>query len=52
MWGDTNYTGLILQKEHPTLGQMEPVLEEGGPLAYRSLGLTKKQGQNIIKRMM
>jgi len=52
MWGDTIYTGLFLQKEQPTLGQLEPVLDEGGPLAYRSLGLTKKQGQNIIKRMM
>ena len=52
MWGDTIYTGLFLQKEQPTLGQLEPVLEEGGPLAYRSLGLSKEQGQNIIKRMM
>ncbi len=52
MWGDTIYTGLFLQKEQPTLGQLEPVLDEGGPLAYRSLGLSKEQGQNIIKRMM
>ena len=52
MWGDTIYTGLFLQKEQPTLGQLEPVLEEGGPLAYRSLGLSKEQGQNIIKKMM
>ncbi len=52
MWGDTIYTGLFRQKEQPTLGQLEPVLEEGGPLAYRSLGLSKEQGQNIIKRMM
>ena len=52
MWGDTIYTGLFLQKEQPTLGQLEPVLEEGGPMAYRSLGLSKEQGQNIIKRMM
>ena len=52
MWGDTIYTGLFLQKEQPTLGQLEPVLEEGGPLAYRSLGVSKDQGQNIIKKMM
>ena len=52
MWGDTIYTGLFLQKEQPTLGQLEPVLEEGGALAYRSLGLSKEQGQNIINRMM
>ncbi len=52
LWGDTIYTGLFLQKEQPTLSQLEPVLDEGGPLAYRSLGLTKEQGQKIIKRMM
>ncbi len=52
MWGDTIYTGLFLQKEQPTLGQLEPVLEEGGPMAYRSLGVSKEQGQNIIKKMM
>ena len=52
MWGDTIYTGLFLQKEQPTLGQLEPVLDERGPLAYRSLGLTKEQGQKIIKIMM
>ena len=52
MWGDTIYTGLFLQKEQPTLSQLEPVLEEGGPLAYRPLGLTKEQSQKVIKRMM
>ena len=52
IWGDTIYTGLFLQKEQPTLGQLEPVLDEGGPLAYRSLGITKEQGQKIIKGMM
>ncbi len=52
VWGDEIYTGLFLQKEEPTLGQLEPVLEEGGSLAYRSLGLSKEQGQNIIKKMM
>ncbi len=52
MWGDTIYTGLFLQKEQPTLGQLEPVLDEGGPMAYRSLGLSKEQSQEIIKRMM
>ena len=52
MWGDTIYTGLFLQKEQPTLSQLEPVLDEGGPLAYRPLGLAKEQSQKIIKRMM
>ena len=52
MWGDIIYTGLFLQKEQPTLGQLEPVLDEGGPLAYRPLGLSKEQSQKIIKKMM
>jgi len=52
MWGDTIYIGLFLQKEQPTLSQLEPVLDEGGPLAYRPLGLSKEQGQKIINRMM
>ncbi len=52
LWGDIIYTGLFLQKEQATLSQLEPVLDEGGPMAYRSLGLTKEQSEGIIKRMM
>ncbi len=52
LWGDEIYTGLFLQKEQPTLSQLEPVLDEGGPMAYRSLGVSKEQSQKIIKRMM
>ncbi len=51
-WGDTIYIGLFLQKDQPTLSQLEPVLDEGGPLAYRPLGLSQEQSQQIIKRMM
>ncbi len=52
MWGDKIYTGLFLQIERPTLEQSEPVLEEGGPMAHRPLGLSEEQSQRIIKRMM
>ena len=52
VWGDTIYTGLFLQKEAPTLSQLEPVLDEGGPLALRPLGLSREQTQKIIQRMM
>lgn len=52
LWGDTIYTGLFIQTDRPTLGDQEPVLDEGGPLGHRSLGLTKEQEQRIIKRMM
>ena len=50
-WGDSIYTGLFLQREQPTLGDLEPVLEEGGPLAHRPLGLSKEDSQRIIQRM-
>lgn len=53
MWGDTIYTGLFLQIEGAaTLGDREPVLKEGGPLAHRPLGLSEKQAEKIISRMM
>jgi len=52
VWGDTIYIGLFLQKERPSLDQLEPVLEEGGPISRRPLGLSQEQAQRIIKRMM
>jgi 2-oxoglutarate ferredoxin oxidoreductase subunit beta len=51
-WGDTIYIGLFLQKERPSLDQLEPVLDEGGPISRRPLGLNQDQAQRIIKRMM
>ena len=53
LWGDTIYTGLFLQLERvPTLGELEPVLNEGGPLSHRPLGLSEEQARKIISRMM
>ena len=52
LWGDTIYTGLFFQREASTLDQMEPVLQEGGPLAYRPLGLSREQTQRIINQML
>ena len=52
LWGDTIYTGLFFQKDAPTLGQREPVLDEGSPMARRTLGLSQEQAQKIIDRMM
>jgi 2-oxoglutarate ferredoxin oxidoreductase subunit beta len=52
LWGDTIYTGLFFQKSTPTLDQLEPVLESGGPLAHRPLGVTKEQSDRVLKRMM
>jgi 2-oxoglutarate ferredoxin oxidoreductase subunit beta len=52
VWGDKIYIGLFLQREAPSLDQLEPVLDEGGPLVHRPLGLSREQAQRIIKRMM
>ena len=53
IWGDTIYTGLFLQTtEMPALGQLEPVLETGGPLAHRPLGLSDDQSKGIVAGMM
>ncbi len=52
-WGDTIYTGLFLQiTDAQSLGALEPVLDNGGPLALRSLGLNREQSQTIFDRMM
>ncbi len=52
-WGDTIYTGLFMKIDgRPTLGDREPVLKKGGPLGRRPLGLSEKQTQKIIRRMM
>ena len=53
VWGDTIYTGLFLQlKDRPALGQQEPVLADGGPLGFRSTGVSDAQAEKIISRMM
>ena len=53
VWGDTIYTGLFLLREGtPTLGDQEPVLDDGGPLSRRPLGLTREQSLAIVQRMM
>jgi 2-oxoglutarate ferredoxin oxidoreductase subunit beta len=52
-WGDTIYTGLFFKSEDAlALSQREPVLKDGTPLAHRPLGLSEKQVQKIISRMM
>lgn len=51
-WGDTIYTGLFFQIGRPHLGELEPVLDQGGPLAHQPLGISEEQKQNIIKGMM
>ncbi|MCZ6873202.1 MAG: 2-oxoacid:ferredoxin oxidoreductase subunit beta [bacterium] len=52
LWGETIYIGLFYHAPRPSLEDQEPVLEQGGPLAHRPLGLSKAQSQRIIERMM
>ena len=52
VWGDDIYIGCFFQKLSPALDKLEGVLDEGGPLAHRDLGITNEQAQRIIKRMM
>lgn len=52
LWGDTIYIGKFLQKDQPSLDQLEPVLDEGGPMARREVGVSQEQSERIIKRMM
>jgi 2-oxoglutarate ferredoxin oxidoreductase subunit beta len=52
VWGDDIYIGCFFQKLSPALDKLEGVLDEGGPLAHRELGITNEQAQRIIKRMM
>ncbi len=52
VWGDDIYIGCFFQKLAPSLHSLEGVLDEGGPLAHRKLGITQEQAQRIIKRMM
>ena len=52
LFGDTIYTGLFFQKQAPTLGGSEPVLEPDQPLGLQTLGLDKEQTKRIIERMM
>ena len=52
LWGDTIYTGLFLQKPSQSLDESEPVLDEGGPLAHRPLGLSDEQAKKLISQMM
>ncbi len=51
-WGDEIPTGLFYQDtSRRALHEMEPVLANG-PVAHQPLGITKEQGDAIIRRMM
>jgi len=50
LWGDEIPLGLFWRRtDLPTLEQSEPVLQKGGPLAYRHLGISE-EGARDLKR--
>jgi 2-oxoglutarate ferredoxin oxidoreductase subunit beta len=52
LWGDTIYSGLFYVRPASSLDEVEPVLDEGGPICFRPLGISKEQSDRILKRMM
>ena len=53
MWGEEIPIGLFWKRtDLPTLEESEQVLDEGGPLGHRSLGITKEQGQSLMKEFL
>jgi hypothetical protein len=53
MWGETIYTGVFYRNDEvPALHELEPILDEGGPVAWRPPQMTEEQAARIIKRMM
>ncbi len=53
MWGEMIPIGLFWKRDDlPSLDQLEPVLEEGGPLAFRPLGIAPETAQALIRELM
>jgi len=52
-WGDEIPIGLFWKRDDlASLDQLEPILDQGGPLAYRKLGIGKEQSDKLIAELM
>ena len=52
-WGDEIPIGVIWRRtDLPTLEELEPVLDEGGPLAHRELGISREQAGGLIEELL
>jgi 2-oxoglutarate/2-oxoacid ferredoxin oxidoreductase subunit beta len=52
-WGEEIPIGLFWKREDlPSLDQLEPVLEEGGPLARRPLGIDPETSRALVSELM
>jgi len=52
-WGDEIPIGLFWKREDlPTLDQLEQILDEGGPLARRPLGISPEVARSLVRELM
>ncbi len=52
-WGDEIAIGLFWKRDDlPALDQLEPVLDEGGPLARRPLGISPDVAKSLVRELM
>ena len=52
-WGDEIPIGLFWKREDlPALDQLEPILDEGGPLARRPLGISPDVAKSLVRELM
>ena len=52
-WGDEIPIGLFWKREDlPALDQLEPILDEGGPLARRPLGVSPEAARSLVRELM
>jgi 2-oxoglutarate ferredoxin oxidoreductase subunit beta len=53
LWGEEIPIGKFFQRtDRPSLDQAEPVLDTGGPLAHRKLGIPAEIARDFIKELM
>jgi hypothetical protein len=51
-WGEIAI-GLFWKRDDlPALDQLEPVLDEGGPLARRPLGISSDVAKSLVRELM
>jgi len=52
-WGEEIPIGLFWKRtDLPTLEELDPVLAEGGPLAFRELGVSDAQSKALIAELL
>ena len=53
LWGEEIPIGLLWHRtDLESLDELEPVLDEGGPLAHRELGISTEESQSLIDELL